>query len=97
MLVLLPRNAEEKSSASCAKTPKPGENGQTRLPLSPATQAGEQAPISIPSHNQAGPPCLGMCQLMTIKCNVRFLLLLAPVLPNLVAASQPSVPGSSIP
>lgn len=50
MLVLLPRNAEEKSSASCAKTPEIGENGKTRLPLIPVTQAGEQAPISTQPH-----------------------------------------------
>lgn len=48
MLILLPHNAEEQSSASCAKTPKNGENGQTWLPLIPVTQGGEQTPISSP-------------------------------------------------
>lgn len=38
MLIPLPRSAEEKSSASCGKTPKNGENGQ--MAPSHASQPG---------------------------------------------------------
>lgn len=97
ILVLLPRNARNRAQPTVPKHLKMGEMGKHGSLSSQSPKEGNRLPSPVPSCNHTAPPCLGMCQLMRIKCNVQFFLLLPPVLPNLVAASQPSVPGPSIP
>lgn len=81
----MPGNRAQPAAPKHLKTGEMGKHGSLS---SQSPREGNRLPSPVPSHNHAGPPRLEMCQLMGIKCNVQFLLLLAPAWPNLLPSPQ---------